>query len=569
MTDNGGSRDPWEESADSWFQPSENRYRKQSEYQDPQEGQQEGEEPVFPDSGGYAGVSSARPEMVEPYPEALGGPPPDAVSPTAEPPGAPPDLETPSHGGISYPGASPKTRQPSTRVPGEERSVPDTPGEECPGGEYPNIAASAEVPLPPEGAGTEGTAPEDSPWNPSSSGTPPPEEQHVQEADTWTPGTAEFEASAAPRWGDDPLGGGPVSDGYDDELSPGPRLAPRTGTDLGGELGTGSGNTWAFGRDDPRMPDVVREAEERRRAAAEEVPRYTDRDGRSNESVDALGQEDTGSNVLSSDPLTAIADMQSRARVGERRWDDQGQDGPAGDEVPPSGETSPPLGPDHNHEPVDGGVTQVFDPPTFEEKEHIDTPPSGVPSDLDPVPSHRHRSDFDDREDDRAGDGYVDHPEDPGEEERTRSHHVLAPDVEAERDHEYDDFSPADHGMPERPQRGSRRRRSISEDFPGFEDHPSGWGEEDSYPGYDSVDFLADTERGATVTLWLGVASLLPFVGVLAALPALLLTGPRAKREIRESRGQLDGLGLITAGTVLAVIGIVVTMISVAIAFIR
>src|SRR5699024_11507503 len=84
------------------------------------------------------------------------------------------------------------------------------------------------------------------------------------------------------------------------------------------------------------------------------------------------------------------------------------------------------------------------------------------------LPSHRHRSDFDDRETDRSGDGYVDHSKDHGGEERTRSHHVLSSDVEAERDHEYDDFSPADYGMPERPQRGSRRRRSISEDFPGF-----------------------------------------------------------------------------------------------------
>src|SRR5699024_11447657 len=99
----------------------------------------------------------------------------------------------------------------------------------------------------------------------------------------------------------------------------------------------------------------------------------------------------------------------------------------------------PPLGLAPNHDLVAGGVTQVFDEQSVEETEHIDTPPSGVPPDLDPVPSRRHRSDFVDREDDRAGDGYVDHPEDPGEEERTRSHHVLAPDVEAERDHEYDD----------------------------------------------------------------------------------------------------------------------------------
>src|SRR5699024_10931050 len=89
------------------------------------------------------------------------------------------------------------------------------------------------------------------------------------------------------------------------------------------------------------------------------------------------------------------------------------------------------------------------------------------------------------------------------------------------------------------------------------------------YPGYDGVDFLADTERGATVTLWLGVASLLPFVGGITGLLALLVTGPKAKRAIQESRGELDGYGRIKIGTVFAVIGIVVTMMSGAIAFIR
>src|SRR5699024_12455986 len=106
--------------------------------------------------------------------------------------------------------------------------------------------------------------------------------------------------------------------------------------------------------------------------------------------------------------------------------------------------------------------------------------------------------------------------------------------------------------MPERPQRGSRRRRSISEDFPGFDAPSSDWGEEDGYPGYDGVDFLADTERGATVTLWRGVASLLPFVGGITGLLSLLVTGPKAKRAIQESRGAVDGYGGSQIGTAFA-----------------
>ena len=82
------------------------------------------------------------------------------------------------------------------------------------------------------------------------------------------------------------------------------------------------------------------------------------------------------------------------------------------------------------------------------------------------------------------------------------------------------------------------------------------------------MDFLADTEPGANLTLWLGAASLIPFAGVITALLALLVTGPKAKREIRESRGELDGHGRVMAGTVLAVIGIMVTVISLAITLI-
>ncbi|WP_040689129.1 hypothetical protein, partial [Nocardiopsis lucentensis] len=106
-------------------------------------------------------------------------------------------------------------------------------------------------------------------------------------------------------------------------------------------------------------------------------------------------------------------------------------------------------------------------------------------------------------------------------------------------------------------------------DFPGFDDRPPGGEVGDAYPGYDSIEYLADTDRGALVTLWLGLASLLPGIGLATAAVALFVTGPKARRAIRGSNGQLDGLGLITTGTVFAVIGILVTVISVAFFLVR
>ena len=50
MTDNGGERRD-SDAEDSWFKPSENRYRTQSDYQDPLESEGTADT-VFPDSGG-------------------------------------------------------------------------------------------------------------------------------------------------------------------------------------------------------------------------------------------------------------------------------------------------------------------------------------------------------------------------------------------------------------------------------------------------------------------------------------------------------------------------------------
>ncbi|MGW9346170.1 hypothetical protein, partial [Nocardiopsis flavescens] len=100
MTDNGGGRVAGGDA--SWFKPSEDRHLKQSDYQDPLDDQEQQEETVFPDSGGYAGLSSSRPALADPYPEALGGPP-------VEPPNP-----------LSYPGAGDAAYRPLTRIPGEE-----------------------------------------------------------------------------------------------------------------------------------------------------------------------------------------------------------------------------------------------------------------------------------------------------------------------------------------------------------------------------------------------------------------------------------------------------------------
>ncbi|MEU0490675.1 hypothetical protein ABZ249_15705 [Nocardiopsis sp. NPDC006139] len=277
---------------------------------------------------------------------------------------------------------------------------------------------------------------------------------------SWGPQADPLSDDRGTGWGGDPLRDGDAAPGEEDpwgwsrnaDGDPGPVRVPdsreeRTSapwTDVPepdaweGEAPGASGNTWAFDRDDPRLPDVVREAERRRREEA--------------------GPEE--------DPLAAIADMQSRARAEEPE------------------------------------ATQM-----------------------------------------------------------------IAPVADApEEDPEYDDgFTPADYGMPVKPKAKKRKKDPIAEEFPGFEDRPLGGEAGDPYPGYDSVDFLADTERGAVLTMWLGVASLIPGVGLVTALLALLVTGPKAKRAIRASNGQLDGLGLITGGTVFAVIGILVTVISVAV----
>lgn len=835
MTDNGGGSPGnrgSEEDTDSWFKPSENRFRTQSEYQDPleEEGAAEGDAPaggaVFPDSGGYAGLSASRPAMVEPYPDALGAPPvtPPAAPPTAEPSYVP--------GAISYPGAGTSAYQPVTRIPGDDDPLgykdplgsredlgnddplgntevpetPETPEEPATTGGYPGIAASAQVPLPPEApespseavhdswaTGTNGAWTADAPaaasdaWTPGASApaadswTP---EKSAPAADVWTPsgedswapqaasesaappagepwapqpaqdtwaapaeelrnpepareqpsewqGTGGLDSwSPAPDTGDAWKGAGTTEpwaepatqqwtdqahapsyggDRYDDELSPRPAPpvdepvfraadqyeeqahAPSYGSDRyddelspasadavpadHGGIGTGSGNTWAFDRNDPRLPDVVRDAERRRRESAPEEPEFTDWGAGTDRGTDTSeepaeardGGPDTGelsaAVATSADPLAAIADMQSRAKAKEplesegeygaeqeqerddRPWDAPARAGaawdpqPAEERSPSAWEGTPAAGDDSWR--GGEGATQMFTAPSFDQApepegrtygeraygepgyndsaydelgyddrgrgEHgygargydeLDGPVAdyapaapGVPSDLGSAPSYGERTQASDPgpvpdpdqgydpaggqfsggrfSDDRfSGSPFTDDRAVEEQDADAQDADGRGRDEQADRgqgsaeEPDYEDgFTPADYGMPDRPKQSRRRRDRIADDFPGFEEAQ----DDGDYPGYDSIDFLADTGPGANATLWLGVASLVPGLGVITAILALFVTGPKAKKAIRESRGALDGLGLITTGTVFSVIGIMVTVISIGI----
>ncbi|MDS1269963.1 hypothetical protein RIF23_06600 [Lipingzhangella sp. LS1_29] len=109
---------------------------------------------------------------------------------------------------------------------------------------------------------------------------------------------------------------------------------------------------------------------------------------------------------------------------------------------------------------------------------------------------------------------------------------------------------------------GRDRRDPISEEFPGFEE-PAPTAVE-RYPGYDHVEDVPETEPLATVTLSLGILSvvLLP-LGLLLGGAALLIA-PRARRRISAARGTLEGTRLVAAGTVCGLVGIVLWVLGVA-----
>ena len=248
-------------------------------------------------------------------------------------------------------------------------------------------------------------APAEEPWRPEPAREQPDEWQGTGGLDSWSPapdtgdtwkgaGTTEpWAEPAAQPWPEQPSAPSYGGDRYDDELSPRPSSA--IPADQGG-IGSGSGNTWAFDRDDPRLPDVVRDAERRRRESAPEGPEFTDwgadplgeapAERPTDVSVEGEGGPDTGTLSAavagSDDPLAAIADMQSRARAKEtqeygdelgpeqgwddRSWDEPAQDGAVReqraatvwDETPEEGDDSWRGG---------EGATQMFTAPSFDQ----------------------------------------------------------------------------------------------------------------------------------------------------------------------------------------------------------
>ncbi|MFD0800400.1 DUF4190 domain-containing protein, partial [Streptomonospora algeriensis] len=109
-------------------------------------------------------------------------------------------------------------------------------------------------------------------------------------------------------------------------------------------------------------------------------------------------------------------------------------------------------------------------------------------------------------------------------------------------------------GYEEQDRRAGTSRDPIREEFPDF-DRPLGGTAGDDYPGYDNIDHWPETAPGASATLWLGIAALVPVIGLLTAIAALV-TGPRATRAIRRSQDELEGLNMVRLGTVLAWVGI-------------
>lgn len=384
-----------------------------------------------------------------------------------------------------------------------------------------------------------------------------------------------------PGWGgaksedSSPLGDGGASAG---SYGPSDQGESRSAAEssLGGSLGTGSGNTWAFSRDDPRLPDSVREIAER---AAQRSSRtdtssdplssshdpqataawdslkttdFTSRDsaddrwnGAAEDSTDAEetrhdspGEKNT-SEQSTADPLLAIANEQSRARSKELASQSEADNWDLAEGIVKENTGAVPLPPDLSEEVLEG---DRYDELGYDGRSRD--------------------ADYDDRDyDDYPEDRRYDRDEDydsgwRGEGDRSYD------DRRGGDDEYYDDVDDRYYPEPvrDRGARASRRKDKIAKEFPGFTE-PVG-GSAADYPGYDNIDVWPETEGLATATLWLGIFALLPGLGLLPAVVALVL-GPKAKKNIRDSQGHLEGEQLVKAGTILATIGIVVSVLTV------
>lgn len=354
------------------------------------------------------------------------------------------------------------------------------------------------------------------------------------------PAEARWEQWSGPATGEDNVAGTDTAAG--------------TGTDPGGGIGTGSGNTWAFSREDPQLPDSVREAgirAEERRGAGTDTPAWSDPGGWSTEggttgfSPGAAPAEGAVPQDGGADPL-----------AGDRGWSDGAQTPSYGpDPLGSSGwygigasagagtDTWYGAGAGQNQDPgVESGTasdpgtgTQAM--PTVPQDEGTKPPvgghshPGEAPPGAQPQPGE-------------AGYGPDDVRSDfPAEEEWNSDTFRESPPVG-------EDASVGEQGQ-------SRSAPPPEGEFPDFDERATDSAAEvDPYPGYDNIDYWPETDPGALTTVWLGVLSLVPVIGVASAAVVLWLTAPKARASIAESDGELEGVKLVTAGVVLAWAGI-------------
>ncbi|WP_147280057.1 DUF4190 domain-containing protein [Marinitenerispora sediminis] len=410
-------------------------------------------------------------------------------------------------------------------------------------------------------------------------------------------GGAPADELGAPRdWRDPaPVGagspGGPAADRAADPLTdPFEPAGGRAGTEsrpeppaaeqptLGGDLGTGSGNTWAFSRDDPRLPEEVRrigaEAQDRRRdgnpthttqALRPEdlrgdgpVPPVTGEDWHADPHHPDPGEGTQAMPVLSDDLLGGEPHERGDRRDEDagfargREADGYGEPG-RGDEDRGYGDGVDDRYGDRGH---DGRGYGDRTDDRYGDRGHDGR---GYGDRTDDRYGERGYDDrYDDRADDRYGErGYDDRYDD-------RADYRDEPDYpDYPESGGYDEADGTARPGP-RGRRGRGGRDRVADEFPGFDDRPLGGSAGEEYPGYDNIDDWPETAPRAGATLWLGILGLVPVLGLCTAIAALVLA-PGVRRAIRSSNGQLEGEHLVRGGVVTAWIGIALSVLEIVI----
>ncbi|TQN33052.1 hypothetical protein FHX37_3046 [Haloactinospora alba] len=355
-----------------------------------------------------------------------------------------------------------------------------------------------------------------------------------------------------------------------EESAAGPHTGAGTsGVDPGGQLGTGSGNTWAFSREDPQLPDSVRQAgirAEERRGAAPDAPAGHETGGWSAEggttgfdSGFAAGTAPAEGAVPQDGGADPLADGHGRAGgpqapsydadpLGSGGWYDIGASAGAGTDTWYGAGTGQPPEPEPDSGTASDSGTGTQAMPAVPQDEGTDPLAGGGPP-----------------EDARSGAWPRPYPEDvaygpagarsgPPEEEWNGGAFRETPPPEGE----------AGAGEQEPSVEPSRSAPIPEGEFPDFDERSADAAADvDPYPGYDNIDYWPETDPGALSTVWLGVLSLVPVIGVASAAVVLLLTAPKARTSIAESGGELEGVKLVTAGVAMAWAGIALFVVEV------